>query len=220
MRVLAISGSPRGRQSNTRKLAEAVLQGAQSVGADVELVDLGELNLAYCIGCGVCHSIGTCSRKDEFEPLHEKMLTSEGLVLASPVYFASVTAQLKTVIDRLSDDIHCQRFLGKYACAVATSGGEESATAVDYMNDVLVRLGCTSVGGVGAAMAIPGDFEAALQSARALGVDLVQAFNEHRTYPDQDAIHAAMQERFRRLVSANKDTWTYEYEYWNDQGWV
>ena len=145
MHILAISGSPRGGLSNTRRLLDRVLEGARSGGAETELVDLGTMHIDYCIACGTCYVTGKCSRKDDFAALYEKMLASDGLVLGSPVYFSSVTAQLKTVIDRLSDAIHCQLFLGKYACSVATAGGQDTAT-VGYMNDVLLRLGCTVVG--------------------------------------------------------------------------
>lgn len=113
MRILGISGSPRGQESNTRKLVERVVEGAKSVGAEAELVDLSEMNIAYCVACNACHITGKCTRKDDMIELHQKMLTCDGLVLGSPVYFSSVTAQLKTVIDRLSDVIHCQHFLGQ-----------------------------------------------------------------------------------------------------------
>lgn len=88
------------------------------------------------------------------------------------------------------------------------------------MNDVLVRFGCAVVGGVGATMSVPGSFDAAEQSAVALGCDLVHACKAKRTYPGQDAVHAAVRERFKRLVEFNKDSWPYEYSCWRSQGWL
>jgi len=220
MRILGISGSPRGRNSNTRRLVERVLEGARSAGAETELVDLGELDIDFCTACGVCHVKGTCVLTDGIEPLRAKMLAADGLVLGSPVYFEGVTAQLKTVIDRLSDVVHCQKFLGKYGCSVGTSGGPEYDSVIDYTNDILVRFGCAVVGGVGASMSAPGSFDAAQSSAVELGRDLVRAFEDKRTYPDQDKLHAAMHERFKRLIIANKDTWPHEYEYWRGKGWL
>jgi multimeric flavodoxin WrbA len=218
MRILAISGSPRGKQSSTRRLAELVLEGARSAGAETELADLSELHICYCTACGACHVTGNCVIDDEMGPLREKMLAADGLVLGSPLYFEGVTAQLKTVIDRLSGVVHCQEFLGKYACSVATAGGPEQDTAINYMNDILVRLGCAVVGGVGASMSISGSFDAAQKSAVELGRDLVRAFEEKRTYPDQDKVHAAMHERFKHLITANKDNWPHEYDYWQSRG--
>lgn len=220
MKIIGISGSPRGRLSNTRKLVEDVVEGARSAGAEIEFVDLSDLTIDYCTACNMCHINGGCSKKDDIVPLHAKMLAADGLVLGSPVYFSSVTAQLKTLIDRFSDAIHCQMFLGKYACSVATAGGIEHDTATSYMNDILLRLGCTVVGAVGAAMAIPGSLEAAQDKATGLGKDLAQAINEHRQYPEQEAIHKTMQERFKHLITINKDNWPHEYEYWGGKGWL
>jgi multimeric flavodoxin WrbA len=220
MKVLGISGSPRGKQSNTKRLVERVLEGAQSSGAEIELIDLSGLKLEYCIACGRCYVTGVCIHKDDFASIMEKMYAADGLVLGSPVYFNSVTAQLKTVFDRLSDAIHCQRFLGKYACSVATSGGPEFDMVLDYMTGVLVRLGCTVVGEIGAAIAVPGSLEAAEKDSVAIGADLVQAMKDGRTCPDQEEIHKAMHERFKRLVSFNQAVWTHEVEYWTQQGWM
>ena len=220
MRIIGISGSPRGRQSNTRKLVERVLEGARGCGAEVELVDLGEMKIDYCIACDHCHAKGPCSRQDEFSPLRERMIAADGLVFGSPLYFDSVTAQLKTLIDRLPQVVHCQQFLGKYACSVATSGSGDYEMAIRYMNGLLMRLGCSVVGGVGGAVAIPGSLQAAEQDALALGRDLAQAITEQRKYPDQEPIHADMRERFKRLVTFRKDDWVWEHDYWNERGWL
>jgi multimeric flavodoxin WrbA len=220
MRIIAISGSPRGKQSSTRRLVELVLEGARGAGADVELVDLSELDIEYCLACNACHITGSCPIHDDAELLREKMLAADGIVWGSPLYFESVTAQLKTVIDRLSEIVHCQMFLGKYACSVATAGGAEQDTAIKFMNDILLRLGCSVVGGVGASMSIPGSFDDAQEDAIELGRELVKAFEEKRAYPEQDKMHAMMHERFKHLISANRDNWPHEYGYWQDKGWL
>lgn len=214
MRILGISGSPRGRNSSTLQLVERVLEGAKAAGAETELIDVSQTRIDYCVGCNACHITGTCPRKDDMASIRDKMLTSDGLVLGSPLYFDSVTAQLKTLIDRLSGVVHCQMFLGKYACSVSTGGGPEWDMATTYMNNLLVRLGCAAVGSAGAAMGIPGAFETSEQEAVALGRDLMAAIQERREYPEQNTVHAAMHERFKYLITANKDNWPYEYGYW------
>jgi len=93
-------------------LVNAVLEGAKASGADVELVDACKLKIDYCNACDVCYAKGLCIHEDDFEGLYRKMLDSDGLILASPVYFRSVTAQLKTLIDRMADAIHCQLLTG------------------------------------------------------------------------------------------------------------
>lgn len=220
MVILGVSGSPRGRRSSTRGLMEQVLAGAQAVGAQTDLIDLTELQLAYCQACDACHARGPCPQPDEFATLGAKMQAADGLVWGSPLYFNSVTAQLKTMIDRLSEVIHCQRYLGKYAASVCVSGGPEFDRGVAYMNEVLQNLGCDIVGGVGAAAAIPGAVVAAGPAAVALGADLASAIREQRPYPEQAAVHAGMRDRFRRLVDFNRERWPHEFEYWSAQGWL
>jgi len=220
MKIIGISGSPRGEKSSSRRLLECVLEGAERVGAEVELIDLSSIKLEYCAACETCHISGTCTRDDDFWHIHDKMISSDGIVLASPVYFNSVTAQLKTVVDRLSDVVHCLKFLGKYACSVSTAGGLEHDLAIKYMNELLMRFGCSVVGGVSAAMSVPGSLEKAEQEASELGKELALAISEKREYPEQMAVHSAMRERFKRLIMINKDNWPYEYSYWAERGWL
>ncbi len=220
MRIVGISGSPRGRQSTTRVLVERVLEGGKEAGAQMEFIDICAVKVAYCTGCGACHVTGKCPLKDEFGAIQEKILAADGIVLGSPLYFNSISAQLKAAIDRLSMPIHCQMFLGKYGCSVASAGAPEPELATDFMNQLLTRFGATVVGSAGVAPAIPGAIEKAEQDALALGRDLVKAIKEKRTYPEQEAVHAQMLARFKMLMTMNKDCWPYEYGYWAERDWL
>lgn len=219
MKILAINGSPRGSRSQTLRLVQAVLDGARSAGADVEVVDVCKLQIEYCNGCTVCYERGECVKEDDFAALYEKMLESDGIVFGSPNYINSVTAQIKTLLDRMADAIHCQMFIGKYGCAVATAGGSGADEVVAYLNGVLQTLGANTVGGVG--VVLGGDPEAIVPAegrAYELGRRLVQAIAKKETYPEQEKLHAEMLERMRALIMANKDRWHHEYDYWKAAG--
>jgi len=219
MKILAINGSPRGSKSQTLRLVQAVLDGARSAGADVEVVDVCKLHIEYCNGCTVCYERGECVKDDDFAALYEKMCESDGIVLGSPNYIDSVTAQIKTMLDRMADAIHCQMFIGKYGCAVSTAGGSGADDVVDYLNGVLQTLGANTVGGVGVVFA--GDPEAIVPAegrAYELGKRLVRAIEKKETYPEQEKRHAAMLERMRTLILANKDRWHHEYDHWKAAG--
>lgn len=218
MKILALSASPRGEKSGTLQLVKAVLAGAKAAGADVELVDVCKLKVNYCTGCGACYATGACPHQDDFAALQKKMLAADGLVLGSPNYFRSVSAQMKTCLDRLADAVHCQRFTGKYGCAVATAGAPASKEVTDYLNGILVALGANAVGAAGAAPAIPGAMEAAEKEATELGKRLAEAIQSQRTYPEQEAMHREFRNRFKHLVSMNKDLWKHEYEHWRGLG--
>ncbi len=220
VKVLGLSGSPRGEESRTLRLVNAVMEGAADAGARTEVIDVSALDLEFCIGCGICYESGECIHTDDFPLLFEKMMEADGIVLGSPVYINSVTAQMKLVFDRLADAIHCQKFLGKYGCSVSTAGGSHAEEVVSYQNSVLRILGATTVGGVGVVLGPdPTLLAVAEQQAFDLGATLVQAILGRTRYPDQELQHAEMKARMRALVSANKDIWVHEYAYWQEKGW-
>lgn len=221
MKILGINGSPRGSKSQTLRLLNAVLDGARSAGAEVDYVDVCKLRIEYCNGCTVCYERGECVRKDDFSGLYRKMLESDGIVFASPNYINSVTGQIKTLLDRMADAIHCQMFTGKYGCAVSTAGGSGADEVADYLNSVLQILGANTVGKVG--VVLGPDPEAIIPAERhayELGKTLAGAILNRTTYPEQEELHAAMTDRMRRLVIANKDRWHHEYEHWSRIGTV
>jgi multimeric flavodoxin WrbA len=220
MKILGINGSPRGSKSQTLVLLQAVLDGARSSGAEAELVDVCKLKMDYCNACGVCFAKGKCIHDDDFEELYHKILESDGLVLASPDYFRSVTAQLKTLIDRMADAIHCQLLVGKYGCAVATAGSPNHGEVTEYLSRIIIGFGASSVGSVGATPSIPGDMESKKKEAFLLGSALAEAIKAKRVYPEQEAIHEETHNRFKMLVGLNKDIWTHEYEHWQKMGWL
>jgi len=100
MKILGINSSPRGTQSQTLKLVEAVLDGSHQRGTDSEVADICKLDIQYCRACGACYAKGTCIQKDDFPDLFNKMLNADGIVIGSPVYLNNISAQLKAVFDR------------------------------------------------------------------------------------------------------------------------
>ena len=98
--VLILSGSPR-KGGNSDLLCDEFLRGAVEAGHTVEKIRVAEKKIGYCSGCYYCQkSGGVCAKKDDMGELLQKMIDADVIVLASPVYFYSIDAQLKTVIDR------------------------------------------------------------------------------------------------------------------------
>lgn len=99
-KVLILSGSPR-KGGNSDLLCDEFMRGAQESGNAVEKIRVAEKNVAPCKGCYYCkRSGGQCVSKDDMGEILQKMIDADVLVLASPVYFYSIDAQLKAVIDR------------------------------------------------------------------------------------------------------------------------
>ncbi len=99
-KVLILSGSPR-KGGNSDLLCDEFMRGALESGNEVEKIRVAERNVGYCRACYYCrNSGGKCVIKDDMAEILQKMIDADVIVLASPVYFYSIDAQLKAVIDR------------------------------------------------------------------------------------------------------------------------
>ncbi|MDI6874760.1 flavodoxin family protein [Candidatus Solincola sp.] len=99
VRILGIAGSPR-QNGNTSLLLEEALKGARAAGATVNKIVVCNRDINPCLGCGWCRRNGVCQQEDAMEKIYGLTLSSHGIILASPVYFNSLNAQTKALIDR------------------------------------------------------------------------------------------------------------------------
>jgi len=221
MKVIGLIASPKGKESNTLKLVNAVLAGSTEEGAKTELVDLYKLRIEYCTACGTCYAKGECTLIDDFQDLFNKLLDADGIVLGAPNYIDSVPAPVKALFDRMADAIHCQMLTGKYGCSVCTAGGSGQEGVVGYMNHVLTTLGATVVGGIGVAIGRdPSALQPAVRQARELGKKLAQSIRGEHEYPEQDEIHRQRREYFCELVKSQRDRFAHEYDWYVQMGWM
>lgn len=98
-KVLILSGSPR-KNGNSDTLCDEFMRGAVESGNKVEKIRVAEKNISFCKACYTCKDTGNCIIKDDMAEVLQKMIDADVIVLASPVYFYSVDAQLKALIDR------------------------------------------------------------------------------------------------------------------------
>lgn len=107
-KVLAFNGSAR-KHGNTGYLLDSFLSGVEKSGGKLEIIEAHKANLEYCTGCLRCNLVKRCTiRGDEWPELSAKILESDVLVFATPVYFHHVSAQLKKIIDRFRSFVHVQ----------------------------------------------------------------------------------------------------------------
>jgi multimeric flavodoxin WrbA len=99
VKVLGISTSPR-LKGNSDLLLRQALAGAESAGAETEYIRLRDLNIAPCIECNSCYKKGACVVEDDYQMLSSKMLEADRLIFATPIFFMTVCAQAKALIDR------------------------------------------------------------------------------------------------------------------------
>jgi len=103
-KILAVNGSPR-KNWNTHILLEKCLEGAKDAGAEAELYNLYDIDFKGCTSCFACKRKGVvidkCAIKDELEPVLQKIRECDALILGSPIYFSSVTGEMRSFMERL-----------------------------------------------------------------------------------------------------------------------
>ncbi len=105
MNVIVINGSPR-KKGNTGTLLKKALEGAKSVGAKTELINLYDLNFKGCISCFACKRVnskivGKCAMKDDLTDVLNKIIECDVLILGSPIYLGNITGEMKSLMERL-----------------------------------------------------------------------------------------------------------------------
>ena len=129
MKVLGIVCSPR-VEGNTAILVREALDAAQDGGAEVELLSMAGLNIAPCDGCRSCRDGVECQIKDDMEPIYQKMKEADGIIVGTPVYFWSVSAQAKILIDRTLALYYPRALANKAGAAIAVAGRSGTAMAI------------------------------------------------------------------------------------------
>ena len=99
MKIVILMGSPN-KNGSTGILVDSFVQGAESAGHTCEIIDVCHANIHPCIGCVRCGYEGPCVQKDDVETIRWKLLDSDMIVFASPIYYFTLSAQLQAVIHR------------------------------------------------------------------------------------------------------------------------
>jgi len=218
MKVLLISASPHREKSSTFLLAQEVLRGIKESGAECEVLHLDNYKVFFCKHCEACHKkILKCSLKDDVVMILDKMLGSDGIILASPNYINQVTALMKALFDRSAHFIHCKRLEGKYIAGVVTSGSGQNKEVLDYMAFYGHTCGAQYSGGVSALQQFGEDNKA---EAFQLGKKLISDIKEKKAYPEQLQFIEQGKQHFARIIKLRQNDWLEEYKYWSAKGWL
>lgn len=135
MKIIIINGSNRKKGATALVLNEFYQLLKKRDDIDVQYIDVFDLHLNYCSGCGKCYKKGKCIFEDDIEKLSLEISQANGIVLGSPTYASNVSAQMKTIIDRGHFVIE-QLLYGKYAISVSTYenyGGKETSRILNRL---------------------------------------------------------------------------------------
>ena len=131
-KVLIISGSPR-KGGNSDLLCDEFMRGAVEAGNEAVKIRVAEKKIGFCSACYYCRkSGGVCAKKDDMADILQQMIDADVIVLASPVYFYSIDAQMKALIDRTLarwTEVKNKEFYYIVTCADADKAAQETTLA-------------------------------------------------------------------------------------------
>jgi multimeric flavodoxin WrbA len=186
MKILAISCSPNA-QGNTVALLNEVLDGARQEGGDTELYSVSGKTMEPCRGCRTCWQTGQCVIQDDMQVLYDKMAQADGIVFGTPIYFYSMNAQAKTLLDRSGPLNSPDRSLANKVGGVVVTAG--SLALVDALKDFYFYFATRQMvpANYVAAYASPeggvGPMEKCVKAARDLGRQMVKIAEMKFQYP-------------------------------------
>ena len=128
MKIVVLTGSPH-RTGTTALLADRFIDGARAAGHDVLRFDAAFANAMPCRACDVCRRSGPapCILDDDVRALHETMVSAEGIVFVTPLYYFGMSTQLKSVVDRFYG-VNARLMGGKHTALLAAGADDESWT--------------------------------------------------------------------------------------------
>jgi multimeric flavodoxin WrbA len=182
MKVLGIVGSPR-KNGNTEILVREVLKTASHAGCETEMFLMSEKKIAPCDACGACFKEGACVVKDDMQELYAMMERAQAIVFASPVYFGSVSAQMKAAMDRTFALLQRRALKDKVAGVLVVTRRVGAIQARSLLNSFCIAQGMIVAGGAIGYGREPGDVlkgvgggidMSAMDEARLLGSRVVE----------------------------------------------
>jgi multimeric flavodoxin WrbA len=198
--IAAVNGSPHAGAGNTALMLAMIGDSLSRLGHRLDVIHLTDHVIEYCVGCGYCMEKGKCWVPDDHAAILDRLLAADAVILASPVYFFHVTAQMKTFLDRSLALGHKPRPTWKPGIAVSVSAGSGETHVADYLSGMLRVYGAFPVGHLTALATVPGGFvgkDAVAARAADLARDVVRAISEKRRYPATD-----MDLRYYHFMSA------------------
>ncbi len=134
MRILLLQGSPH-IGGNTDTLAQSFREGAEKAGHTVVTLQVGNMEIHPCMACMTCRKTGECLYQDDQITINREFIDSDGLILASPIYYYDITAQLRAFLGRLvsiREETHVSRKAGMLITCGDTDDTGAAGSVMNY----------------------------------------------------------------------------------------
>lgn len=221
MKICIIDGSA--RKKNTRKVIEA-FKNELSALVSVEIFEINahDLDLPFCKSCYVCFFKGeeSCPHQEIIQPIYKEMISSDGVIIASPAYSLQVTAALKNLIDHFSFIIHRPGLANKKGVVISTTAGAGHKEVAKYLRQILSFWGVDRVYSFSVRVAAE-ELEIKKRLQKKIKRDARQFFqdiSQRRRYNPsvKNLFYFSIMKAFYQL---GKDNQTVDFCYWRDRGW-
>jgi len=190
VKILGLSCSPR-KGGNTETLVTEALEGARNEGADAELFSVHGKDIKPCDGCQTCVTTGICHIQDDMQDVFRKMIESDGIIFGTPIYFYTMSAQAKAIMDRTYSIRRPEfRLASKVGGIIAVAGGIGLMEAIkDWYFYIAINhmLAADYVSAYAGGRGEVSDNEHVMKSARELGRQMVQLVNTGFRFPEEYA---------------------------------
>lgn len=223
-KIFVYVGSHGGEFSNTITFTKLILNKVCDMAKgeiEYEIFSPKNVEINRCIGCINCFVKGKCpfDEKDDMKMLKEKMLKSDFVIFASPIYIVSVTGDTKTLFDRISYWAHLMRFSGKAGMAITTSCGNGADYTLDYLYKVMSFMGLKVVNKLNANI-----FNLAQINDRFMKkevnncVKLIYEYTIGIKKVESDEVLNRIFQATKQNTLSYEESPIYEYNYWKENG--
>ena len=231
MKLLSIVSSNR-KNGNTERFVRHIEKEFLQVAKDknipvaLEQINLGSLNIKFCLGCRICFDKGEalCPLKDELLTIKEKLDEADGLILASPVYVEDINGIMKNWIDRMAFNCYRPAFAGKTAVVITTSGVGSTNHAIKTMSKALQTWGFHfsakgkfKTGGYIEENQITSRYG---DEIKVISNKLFKSINRRKA--EKPSFYSLMvfkvQQKYWRKIKSQENN--FNYLYWENKGWL
>ncbi len=188
MKIVGIVGSPR-KNGNTQILMNEALKVAHEAGFETEMFLMSNKQVAPCDACGTCFEVGDCVVQDDMQELYGMLEQADGVIFGSPVYFGSVSAQMKAIMDRMFALMRRRALKDKVAGALVVTRRVGAINARSLLYSFCIAQGMIVAGGaigygreIGDVLTgVGGGIDvSAMEESRLLGASMVQLMKKLR----------------------------------------
>lgn len=225
MKILAIIGTPTGRDGYTTKSVEALEAGFRRKGhANFDYLFLTENELSKCQGHLTCIKLGEqqCPYATELAPFTTAMEAADLVIFASPVHCFNVSTLMKNFIDLYVHQLHRPAFFGKKAIVVAAAAGAGQGAVLKYQQKTFANWGFHVVGRLGTHAGLFNDprYQTKLEDAVDSVVDKAVEQVKRAELPQPGLVDLITFRVWRSVVKQTEDASPYDWDHWRGSGWL